>query len=113
MRSRSLGHWILVSLSGITLVLVIVDLFLGQNIRSIQADVNQRQQFINQSIRLNQINQELIRLIGQAVISDGDNKLRDVLARNGITVNSTAAPPSSTAAKPASPAPANSPTKEK
>lgn len=107
-------YWALVGMSAIALVLVVVNLILGQSIRSVQAEVNQRQQFINQSIRLNQINQELIRLIAQTAIKDNDSKLHDVLTRNGITVNVSAPPPDGAAAAPTAPAATTpNPAKEK
>jgi hypothetical protein len=79
-----------------------VNFVLGQSIRSIQADVNQRQQFINQGIRLNRINEGLIRMIAQTAINDGDDNLRDVLTRNGITVSRPSTTPSGSTASPPS-----------
>jgi hypothetical protein len=108
MYTRPLIHWGLVGLAAISLVLVIVDVILGQSIRSIQADVNQRQQFINQSIRLGRVNEGLIRTIAQAALKDNSDKLRDLLMRNGITVNPATAP-----AGTATPTPAPAPSKDK
>jgi type II secretory pathway component PulM len=90
------GGWvyrIVLALSGITLVLVVVYLVLVQENRSVQAEVNQRQQFINQSIQLNRINDALIRAIATTAVNDKDDKLRDLLAQNGITINATTGAP--------------------
>jgi hypothetical protein len=86
---RKWGYWVLVVLSGATLILVIVNLVFGQNNRSVQEEVNQRQQFINQTIQLGRVNEALIRAIAQAAIKDKDDRLRDLLAQNGITINPT------------------------
>jgi hypothetical protein len=101
----------MVALSGITLVLVVVYIILAQDNRSIQAEVNQRQQFINQSIQLGRVNEALIRAIATTANANGDEKLRELLAQSGITINpATGAPVSSGApvekgAAPASPTP--------
>jgi type II secretory pathway component PulM len=90
------GGWvyrITVALSGITLILVVVYLVLVQANRSVQAEVNQRQQFINQSIQLNRINAALIRAIAATAVNDKDDKLRDLLAQNGITINAKTGAP--------------------
>ena len=93
---------IVLALSGITFVLVVVYLFLVQQNRSVQAEVNQRQQFINQSIQLGRINDTLIRALGAAAADGKDDKLREVLAENGITINPTTGAPE----RSATPAPA-------
>jgi hypothetical protein len=84
---------LLVALSGITLVLVVVYIVLIQDNRSVQREINQRQQFINQSIQLGRINDALIRALATTAVSDNDDKLRDLLAQNGITINPTTGAP--------------------
>src|SRR3974390_3684798 len=89
---------LLVALSGITLVLVVVYIVLIQDNRSVQSEINQRQQFINQSIQLGRINDALIRALPTTAVSNKDEKLRDLLAQNGITSNPTTRNPEPTAA---------------
>jgi len=96
---------LLVALSGITLVLVIVYIVVIQDNRSVQSEINQRQQFINQSIQLGRINDALIRALAATAVSNKDDKLRDLLAQNGITINPTTGAPEREAA-PAAAAPA-------
>ena len=94
---------LLVALSGIALILVIAYILLVQDERTIQAEVNQRQQFINQSIQLGRVNEALIRAL--AANAGKDDKLRELLAQNGISINAvTGAPERETT--PPSPAPA-------
>ena len=97
---------LLVALSGITLILVVAYIVLIQDNRSIQAGINQRQQFINQSIQLGRINDALIRALATTAVSNKDAKLRDLLAQNGITINPTTGAPEREAA-PATAAPAS------
>jgi hypothetical protein len=96
---------LLVALSGITLVLVVVYIVVIQDNRSVQAEINQRQQFINQSIQLGRINDALIRALAATAVSNKDDKLRELLTQNGITINPTTGAPEREAA-PAASAPA-------
>ena len=84
---------IILALSGITLILVVVYLYQIEQNRSVQAEVNQRQQFINQSIQFNRVNDALIRALAAVAVSDKDDKLRDLLAQNGITINAKTGAP--------------------
>ena len=106
MRRQGLAYWVLVGLSAASLILVFVQLAFVQNNRSIQAEINQRQQFINQSIRLGRVNEALIRSIAQTAVSENDENLRDLLSQQGITINVTAKPPGGAPAG-ASPGPAS------
>jgi hypothetical protein len=84
------GLWIyrvVVALSGITLMLVIVYLVVGEQNRTVQAKINERQQFINQSLEFARINQALVRAMATVASNDKDDKLRALLAQNGITIN--------------------------
>ena len=92
MRTDSWLYRLLVALSGITLALVVAYIVLIQDNRTVQAEVNQRQQFINQSIQLGRINEALIRALAAAAVSNKDDKLRDLLADNGITINASGEP---------------------
>jgi len=102
---------LLLALSGITLILVVAYIIIEQDNRSIQAEVNRRQQFINQSIQLSRVNEALLRALTAA--ANTDEKLRDLLAQNGITSKSATGAPASIEAPsekepaPASPAPAS------
>jgi hypothetical protein len=87
MRPRRWLYWITVGLSGLTLALVVAYIVLVQDNRSVQAEVSQRQQFINQSSQLGRINEALIRALASTAASNKDDRLRDLLAQNGITIN--------------------------
>src|SRR5947199_4830980 len=89
MRTDGWLYRLLAGLAGITLVLAVVYIVLVQENRSVQAEVNQRQQFINQGIQLGRINDALIRALAAAAVDNNDDKLRELLAQNGITINPT------------------------
>jgi hypothetical protein len=93
MRTDGWLYRVLAGLAAVTLVVVVVYIVLVQENRSVQAEVNQRQQFINQGIQLGRINDALIRALAAAAVDNNDDKLRELLAQNGITINpATGAP---------------------
>jgi|SRR5437016_7084773 len=96
MRADGWVYWMTVGLSALALALVVAYMVLVQDNRSVQAEVNRRQQFINQSIQLGRINEALIRALAAAAVSNKDDKLRDLLADNGITINAAGEPVPST-----------------
>ena len=84
------GRWLnrmVVGLSGVSILLVVAYIVLVQDNRSVQAEVNRRQQFINQSVQLGHINEMLIRTLAASAVSNKDDKLRDLLTQNGVTIN--------------------------
>jgi type II secretory pathway component PulM len=100
---KSWLYRVVVALSGITLVLVVAYILLVQDERTIQAEVNQLQQLINQSIQISRVNEALIRAL--AASAGKDDKLRELLAQNGISINAVTGAPEREATPP-SPAPA-------
>ena len=99
-------YWMTVGLAGLAGALVIAYIFLVQENRTVQAAVNRRQQFINQSIQLGRINEALIRSLAATAVSNKDDKLRDLLADNGITINASGEPVPSVSGPPEKTAPA-------
>ena len=72
--------WGATALSIAALILVVVNIVLAIGNQNRQADVNQRQQFINQSIQLSRANQMLINALAQAAAKNGDADIRKLLA---------------------------------
>jgi hypothetical protein len=95
-----------VGLAGAAGALVVAYIILVQDNRTVQAEVNRRQQFVNQSIQLARINEALIRAIAATAVSNKDDKLRDLLADNGITINAAGEPVPSASAPAEKTAPA-------
>jgi hypothetical protein len=93
MRADGWVYRIILALSGITLILVVVYLILVEQNRSVQAEVARRQQFINQSIQLNRVNDALLRTLATTAVNDKDDKLRELLAQNGITIDAKTGAP--------------------
>ena len=85
-------YLVTVGLAGFALVLVAAYIFLVQDNRSVQAEVNRRQQYINQSMQLARVSEALIRALAAAAVNDKEDKLRDLLAQSGITINAAGDP---------------------
>jgi hypothetical protein len=101
-------YWTLVALSGGALLLVLANSLLVESNRTVQAEVNQRQQFINQSIQISKIHETLVRSLAQAAVGRNDDKLRSLLAEAGITINTNSNADAGVAMPPTAAPPAKS-----
>jgi hypothetical protein len=101
-KSGSAMYWVSVVLGALTVVLVLVNFVLLSNNQVIQAHVNQRQQFINQSAQLSRVSDLLIRSLASEAVSKNDDKVRDMLAVQGVTLQVTPAPAAAPSPAPAS-----------
>ena len=66
-------------------ILVLVNVSIHRANRTLQADVAQRQQFINQSIQLSRLNNEFIKALAQLSAETDDESIRQLLADQGVT----------------------------
>ena len=105
MRAEGWLYWVAVGLSAAAMALVVIYIILVQDNRAVQADVNRRQQFINQSIQFGRINEALVRALAAAAVSNKDDKLRELLADSGITINASGEPVLSATSPAEKPAP--------
>src|SRR5690348_17010748 len=92
MRAQGWLYWVALGLSAATSAVIVVYIFLVQDNRSAQREVNQRQQFVNQTLQLSRINEALIRALATAAANSKSEKLRDLLAQNGIAINAAGEP---------------------
>ncbi|MFZ0694268.1 MAG: hypothetical protein WAN51_08985, partial [Alphaproteobacteria bacterium] len=75
--------------------------------RGLQIDVNTRQQFINQSIQLSRLQQELVTALATTSVKNNNDAIRQILADVGITISATDKSAGGVpSAAPAAPAPA-------
>ncbi len=77
--------WLLVLLSAATIGLALVNGMLFVSNRSLQAAVNNRQQFVIQSIQLETLYREMIKTLADLSARNNDEQLRDLLKTHGIT----------------------------
>ena len=93
--------WILTALAALGVLLAIANMILFSQNRAAQAEVSGRAQYIQQAAQLEPLHRELIKALGELAVRNSDTELRDMLAKQGITLNAPAAP----APAPAAPAP--------
>lgn len=92
--------WILTALAAIGLLLAIANMIMfGQN-RAAQAEVTGRAQYIQQAAQLEPLYREMVKALSELSVRNNDAELREMLAKQGITVNVQAPPPASTAPAP-------------
>lgn len=83
-------------LAALILVLVVVDVLLGFGNQSLRLEVSERQQFIAQSMQLEGLHREIVTTLAAVALKTDDQKLKDLLASQGISFGAEPAP----AAKP-------------
>jgi hypothetical protein len=69
----------------LALLLVTANVGLSLNNREAQLEVNNRQQFINQTVQLSRLNNEIVQALVNLSVQTGDEGIRDLLAAQGIT----------------------------
>ena len=103
MPARQLGL-LSFGVAAVTLILVILNSFLVVRNQGIEAEVQQRQQIINQSLQVNQVSNALLQMLGQSVVRTQDPQITSLLSEFGITVSETppagSLPPAAEPAKP-------------
>lgn len=80
----ALQFWLVSGTVALGLVFVLVNITLFLSNRSEQAEVNARQQYVNDSIKINRIGNQLIQSIANLSIQTKDEKLKALLADHGI-----------------------------
>ena len=91
--------WFLTVAAGIALALVAVNIVLARKNQSLQTEINNRQQFINQTIQVSRLNTQVIQGLANLSASTGDQQIKDLLAANGISFTANAPPVDEEAAK--------------
>jgi hypothetical protein len=81
--------WTVTGVAGLALIIVVVNIVLFMQNRSLQVEVNNRQLFINQSTQLEQLNKEIITALANLSVKNNDEDLNHLLAMHGITVSVT------------------------
>ena len=89
-------------LAGLTLLGVVANAVLVLGNQKFEAEVQARQQFINQSLQLYQVTTALLQALAQAAVGANDAALRGLLAESGVTINVND-PPAAKAPPPKSP----------
>lgn len=76
----------LTPLAGLMLVSVLVNVLLSLGNQSLRLDVNERQQFIAQSIQLEELNREIVAALASIAVKNKDEQLKSLLASQGVSL---------------------------
>lgn len=96
-------YWGSVMLSGLALLLFVMDTSLVRGNRDLQVDIAQRQGIIDAAARLSPLNQNLAQALAEVSVRTDDEAIRDMLAAQGIRIQH---PQKAAAAEEKTPAPA-------
>jgi hypothetical protein len=88
----SLQFSVVTGCGALALLLVIANAGLVLNNRAKQADVNARQQFINETVQLGRLNNQIVQALASLSARTGDDSLRGLLAAHGITFTAETTP---------------------
>ena len=66
------------------IILFVVNVVLVERDRSLQSEINLRQQFIQQSVQLEALNRDLISAIANLSVRNKDEQLKTILTQQGI-----------------------------
>ena len=86
-------YWILTLPALAIAALVGVNIYLYGVIRTAQAEVTSRAQYIQQTGQLEPLYREVVKALADLSIRNGDQELRAMLASQGITLPPNPAPP--------------------
>jgi len=92
--------WTLTVLALATAVLVVANMHQFSANRELQAEVNQRGLYIQQSIPLENLSREIALALAQLSVRTQDEQVRALLTSLGITINVTPTPAAPAAAAP-------------
>ena len=73
-------------LAVLALILVVVNIMLALGNQSVQAEVSERQQFIAQSIQLEQLNRQVIAALATMAAKSNDEQLKNLLVSSGVAM---------------------------
>jgi hypothetical protein len=97
-------YLVLVVLAALALLLVVANGVVFSLNRGVQAEVNSRQQFVQQSVQLEGLYREIVKALAELAVKNGDQQIVQMLAAQGINV-SVNSPPTAAAPQPPPAAP--------
>ena len=78
------GKHVLTGLAVLMLVLVLVNILMSLGNQSVRAEVNERQQFLAQSMQLEGLHREIITVLATVALKTNNDQLKSLLASQGI-----------------------------
>jgi type VI protein secretion system component VasK len=99
-----LQFWSLSLLALAALALMGANMLMIMQNRAAQAEISARAQYVQQAAQLEPLYREMVRVLAEMAVRNNDSAIRDLLAKQGITVGAAVppAPPDTAATAPAS-----------
>ena len=91
------GKGVLTGLAVLMLLLVLVNILVSLGNQSLRLEVNERQQFLAQSMQLEGLHREIITVLATVALKTNNDPLRSLLASQGINLGQP--PPPAAGAK--------------
>ena len=91
------GKAILMALAVLMLLFVLVNILLSLGNQSLRAEVNERQQFLAQSMQLEGLHREIITVLATVALKTNNDQLKSLLASQGINFGQPPPPPAGSA----------------
>jgi hypothetical protein len=91
------GKLVLTGLAVLMLVLVLVNILMSLGNQSLRAEVNERQQFLAQSMQLEGLHREIITVLATVALKTNNDQLKSLLASQGINFGQPPPPPAGSA----------------
>ena len=86
-------YWLVTAIAALCCVAMLASVTLGYTNATARADVNQRQQFVQQSVQLEGLYKEIVRALAELGARNNDGDVKAMLQKNGITYTANAATP--------------------
>lgn len=84
---KSAEFLVLTAVGALALLATLANIGLVRGNRALQADANGRAQFVQQTVQLQGLYQDIVKAIADLSVRNKDEALRDVLTQEGITVS--------------------------
>ena len=91
------GKGVLTGLAVLLLLLVLVNILISLGNQSLRLEVNERQQFLAQSMQLEGLHREIITVLATVALKTNNDQLKSLLASQGINLGQS--PPPAAGAK--------------
>ena len=91
------GKGVLTGLAVLMLLLVLVNILISLGNQSLRMEVNERQQFLAQSMQLEGLHREIVTVLATVALKTNNDQLKSLLASQGINLGQS--PPPAAGAK--------------
>jgi hypothetical protein len=83
-------HLILTVIAAIGALLVVIDLIMVKSNQTLNTEIAQRTQFLQQSVQLESLQQQMIKALAELAVKNNDAQIRELLNSQGITFSQNA-----------------------